>query len=48
MVTVLAIVAAVLSAASILLHVVSPLTKSTLDDKIEAAVDKAIGLLPKP
>lgn len=43
----LALGAAVLSALSILLHVVAPRTKNTIDDKIVKYVDDAIGKLPK-
>lgn len=38
----LALAAAVLSAASIVLHVVAPKTKSTLDDKIVKYIDDAL------
>jgi hypothetical protein len=39
---VLALAAAVLGAASLVLHVVAPKTKNTLDDKISKAVDDAL------
>lgn len=38
----LALAAAVLSAASLVLHVVAPKTKNTLDDKIAGYIDEAI------
>lgn len=43
----LALAAAVLSAASIVLHVVAPKTKSTLDDKIVSYIDEALKKLGK-
>ena len=39
----MALGAAVLSAASILLHVIAPRTKTQLDDKIVKYIDDAIG-----
>lgn len=44
---VLALVAAVLSAVSMVLHIVAPKTTNTVDDKILVAVDEAKDLLPK-
>lgn len=41
----LALAAAVLSAASIVLHVVAPKTKTTLDDKVVAYIDAALAKL---
>ena len=38
----LALIAAVLSAASILLHAISPRTKTTLDDRLAADIDEAL------
>lgn len=38
----LALGAAILSAASIVLHVVAPKTKNTVDDRIMALIDAAI------
>lgn len=38
----LALTAAILSAASIILHVVAPKTKTTKDDKIVALIDAAL------
>lgn len=41
----LALGAAILSAASIVLHVVAPKTKNTVDDRIMALIDAAISKL---
>jgi hypothetical protein len=41
----LALGAAILSAASIVLHVVAPRTKNTTDDRIMALIDAAISKL---
>lgn len=41
----LALGAAILSAASIVLHVVAPKTKNTVDDKIAKYVDDALAKL---
>ena len=41
----LALAAAVLSAASIVLHVIAPKTRSTADDKLVALLDSLIGKL---
>ena len=38
----IALLAAVLSATSIVLHVVAPRTKTTLDDKVVKSIDSAI------
>lgn len=43
----IALAAAILSAASIVLHVVAPKTKSTLDDKIVEYIDGALKKLGK-
>lgn len=43
----IALAAAVLSAASLVLHVVAPRTKTTIDDKIRDAVDSAIAKIGK-
>ena len=45
--TVLAVVGAVLGAVSVVLHVVAPRTKNTVDDRLEAIVDAVIARLPK-
>lgn len=45
MLTVLAIVGAVLGAASLLLHVIAPRTSNTVDDKVEEFVDEALAML---
>jgi hypothetical protein len=37
----IALAGAVLGAASLILHVVAPRTKNTVDDKVRDAVDKA-------
>ncbi len=42
---VLALTAAILSAASILLHVIAPRTKTKVDDEIVVAIDKVKGLV---
>jgi hypothetical protein len=48
----LALVAAVLSAASLVLHVVAPRTKTTVDDRVMAGIDTLLGIVrtqaPKP
>lgn len=41
----LALLAAVLGAASLVLHVVAPKTKNTLDDRIMGYIDDAIAKL---
>lgn len=43
----IALGAALLSAASILLHVIAPRTRTKVDDKILDVVDSAKGKLPK-
>lgn len=43
----IALASAILSAASIILHVVAPKTKSTLDDKVVKYIDDAIGKIGK-
>lgn len=43
----LALGAALLSAASIVLHVVAPKTKNTIDDKIVKYIDDAISKVTK-
>lgn len=43
----LALGAAILSAASIVLHVVAPKTKNTIDDKIVKYIDDAISKVTK-
>ena len=43
----LALAAALLSAASVILHVVAPKTKSTLDDKIVKYIDDALSKIGK-
>lgn len=45
MITFLAILGAALGAASMLLHVIAPLTKSTVDDQVELVVDKVLSYL---
>lgn len=42
-----ALVGAVLGAASVLLHFVAPRTKTTADDKLVEVIDKAKDALPK-
>lgn len=44
---VIALVAAIGSAVSLVLHVVAPKTKSTLDDSIVKYIDEALALIPK-
>lgn len=44
----LALVAAVLSASSILLHVIAPLTKTTVDDRLRDDVDKLLAFVNPP
>jgi len=41
----IALVGAVLGAASLILHVVAPKTKNTVDDKVVALIDSAIAKL---
>ena len=41
----LALAGAILGAASILLHVIAPKTKNTVDDKVVALIDSAISKL---
>lgn len=43
----LALGAAILSAASVILHVIAPKTKSTLDDKIVKYIDDALSKIGK-
>ena len=43
--TILAVVAAVLGAASLILHAVAPRTSATWDDKLEEFVDEGLALL---
>lgn len=43
--TVVAVVAAVLGAASVILHLVAPRTEATWDDKVEAIVDEVLQYL---
>lgn len=45
MITFLAIAGAVMAAASLILHAIAPLTATTVDDKIEAAVDEVKTLI---
>lgn len=45
MITIIAIAAAVMSAASLVLHAIAPHTDTTVDDKIAAAVDEVKALL---
>jgi hypothetical protein len=45
--TLLAIVGAVLGAASMLLHAIAPHTKTTVDDKAAVIVDEVKDALPK-
>lgn len=44
----LALAAAVLSGASIVLHVIAPRTKTTVDDRLVAKLDELLGLLRPP
>lgn len=41
----IALIGAVLGAASLILHVVAPKTKNTVDDKVVALIDSAIAKL---
>lgn len=44
----ISVAAAILSGASIVLHVVAPRTKTTLDDRLVARLDELLGLLRPP